>query len=321
MAKGAIGKRLRKHLREVLDDLAANGEGRQTDAALLAELRFKHPIDYGANLKEKVMIREIGKARAEIEHEGGKGSSCGTGDVAFRHVRPGGGGGGSGGGGGGGIDDSSDGEEDPNVVGNDGSRSAPRKRPLPSPGVLVSPETVAAASAAAAVAVVEREPKRSASGTVEGGASLNQSLRTTYAATTAGSSSSSASASSSASTSASSSSLATALSALASTRPATNAGAREGEEGAPRRPPSGSALLAGARKRLKRSSAEGGGGGAESGDDARGGRGEVKLTDAVAYLSERPSVRYRDLGGMEAVVPLVRQLVELPLRHPVMPYI
>ena len=56
-------------------------------------------------------------------------------------------------------------------------------------------------------------------------------------------------------------------------------------------------------------------------DDARGGRGEVKLTDAVAYLSERPSVRYRDLGGMEAVVPLVRQLVELPLRHPVMPYI
>ena len=26
--------------------------------------------------------------------------------------------------------------------------------------------------------------------------------------------------------------------------------------------------------------------------------------------------RYGDLGGMEALVPLVRQLVELPLRHP-----
>jgi ribosome biogenesis ATPase len=36
----------------------------------------------------------------------------------------------------------------------------------------------------------------------------------------------------------------------------------------------------------------------------------------MEFLVPRPLIRYRDLGGMESVVPVVRQLVELPLLHP-----
>ena len=40
------------------------------------------------------------------------------------------------------------------------------------------------------------------------------------------------------------------------------------------------------------------------------------IKESYAFLTPRPAVRYRDLGGMESVIPVVRQLVELPLRHP-----
>ena len=38
---GPFSKKLRKHLRVILEEIAAGGEGRPTDTALVAELQYK----------------------------------------------------------------------------------------------------------------------------------------------------------------------------------------------------------------------------------------------------------------------------------------
>jgi hypothetical protein len=82
---GPIGRKLRKHLNEILSEHAALGSGRSNDEALLAELRYRHPQDYGANMKSQGLLREISNVRTELERAS---SASNDSEVAFRHSHP-----------------------------------------------------------------------------------------------------------------------------------------------------------------------------------------------------------------------------------------
>ena len=294
-AKGPLGKRLRKHLRGILEEQSSGGIGRPTDDALVAELRFRHPQDYSAvGMKERVLLREVSAARTELERAtaDARSSASTSSSGSFQHVHPQ-----SRTGiaawsidrapsSGGEMSAVSDGEDadgiSSGINNNSGPAASSRKRRLPgmSTAEAIIGDEEAEAREHDAARRLQQQPFTAGGGS---GASLNRSVSATYTKQ---------------------SSLRERATVLASTSSdgggpgvaaeASQYGASGGNGPSGAAPTSAAAAAPAATPRRKRRlpGSEGSSSGAENSSGSNGGAGgALKLTSALEWLTPRPSAR------------------------------
>jgi SpoVK/Ycf46/Vps4 family AAA+-type ATPase len=291
--QGPFARKLRKHLEIVLAEISDSEDGSISNEALIAELRYRYPSDYGSGMKEKGLLREVTTTRKQIESgepkpgDAKKKNRAAAGGKKMKRPRKNADS----------DDDSDDSDSDSDsddeddelnsvAVDNDNSSSNSSSN---SEMKNEKQAVQADADKAFEQAAVQHEAKVKVFEMK--GASLNDSLRNNYSKQTA-------------------------AAAASKVTPAKTAESVKDIENQT----SGSALL----KKKKRKS-DMGGEGDEAALTGNGGSGigssnssvkSIKLSSAVEFLSTRPKARFSDLGGMEEVVPLIRQLVELPMKHP-----
>jgi ATP-dependent 26S proteasome regulatory subunit len=288
--QGPFARKLRKHLEIVLAEISDSEDGSISNEALIAELRYRYPSDYGSGMKEKGLLREVTTTRKQIESgepkpvDAKKKNRAAAGGKKMKRPRKNADS----------DDDSDDSDSDSDsddeddelnsvAVDNDNSSSNS------SSNSEMKNEKQADTDKAFEQAAVQHEAKVKVFEMK--GASLNDSLRNNYSKQTA------------------------AAAAASKVTPAKAESVKDIENQT-----SGSALL---KKKKRKSDVSGEGDEAAlSGNGGGSGGGSstsvksIKLSSAVEFLSTRPKARFSDLGGMEEVVPLIRQLVELPMKHP-----
>jgi len=297
-AKGPLGKKLRKHLRGILEEQTNSGIGRPTDDALVAELRFRHPQDYSTvGMKERVLLREVSAARTELERAAAdaRSSASTSSNGTFQHVHPQSSTGGvawsidRAPGSGGNMSSASDGEDaggsnNNNNTNTTGAAVPSRKRRLP--GTTTVEITLGEEEAEAREHdEVRRLQQQATAAGGGGGASLNRSVSATYTKQCT---------------------LRERATVLGSTASAEGGGpgaadvSQDGVNGSSGTASTAAAAPGAATPRRKRRLPGSEGSGAE-GSSSGGGGGPLKLTSALEWLTPRPSARYRNLGGMEEV--------------------